>query len=200
MVAKTIRLVAVWMAVALVGCATTQITSSEDQRKLANQPAESELKVSEEAEASTAVEANVESEAEKSNQKDTVTPKAEPKAQTAPALEEPQPSPEQVVTRLQQEALQLQSEGRWSEAELKLERALRIDAEKVDIYHQLATVRMGQERFAEAEQIALKGLSLTDKTPKYKASLWEVIAQCRSAQGNINGAREARNEMLKWLE
>lgn len=200
MVAKTIRLVAVWMAVALVGCATTQITSSEDQRKLANQPAESELKVSEEAEASTAVEANVESEAEKSNQKDTVKPKAEPKAQTAPALEEPQPSPEQVVTRLQQEALQLQSEGRWSEAELKLERALRIDAEKVDIYHQLATVRMGQERFAEAEQIALKGLSLTDKTPKYKASLWEVIAQCRSAQGNINGAREARNEMLKWLE
>ena len=112
----------------------------------------------------------------------------------------PSPSPEQVVTRLQMEALQLQSEGRWSEAELKLERALRIDADKVDLYHQLATVRLGQERFAQAEQIAMKGLTLTDRTPKYKSSLWEVIAQCRSALGDIDGARQARAEMVKWLD
>ena len=84
--------------------------------------------------------------------------------------------------------------------QLKLERALRIDTDKVDLYHQLATVRMGQQRFAEAEQIALKGLTLTDQTPKFKASLWEVVAQCRSALGDIAGARTARNEMLKWME
>jgi tetratricopeptide (TPR) repeat protein len=113
---------------------------------------------------------------------------------------EPEPSPALVVTKLQQEALQLQSEGRWSEAELKLERALRIDAEKVDIYHQLATVRMGQDRFAEAEQIALKGLSMTDQTPKYKSALWEVISFCRSAQGDIKGAKDARQQMLQWME
>jgi len=110
-----------------------------------------------------------------------------------------EPSPIIVVKKLQQEALILQSEGRWSEAELKLERALRIDTDKVDIYHQLATVRMGQGRFSEAEQIALKGLSLTDETPEFKASLWSVIAQCRSAQSDIKGAREARSEMVKWL-
>ncbi len=111
----------------------------------------------------------------------------------------PAPTPEQVVTRLQLDALQLQSEGRWQEAEVVLERAMRIDAEKVDLYHQMATVRMGQQRFAEAEQIALKGLTLTDKTPKYKASLWEVIGQCRSAMGDVDGARKARSEMLKWM-
>ncbi len=116
------------------------------------------------------------------------------------AQEALEPSAAQVVTKLQMEALQLQSEGNWSDAELKLERALRINADKVDLYHQLATVRMGQKRFAEAEQIALKGLTLTDQTPKYKASLWEVISQCRSASGDISGARKARAEMLRWLE
>ena len=112
---------------------------------------------------------------------------------------EPAPSPDQVVLSLQQQALKYQSEGRWSEAEQILERALRIDADKVDLYHQLATVRMGQQRFAEAEQIALKGLTLTNQTADHKASLWEVIAQCRSAQSDIKGANEARDEMLKWM-
>ena len=104
-----------------------------------------------------------------------------------------------VVTRLQQEALVLQDQGNWPAAELKLARALRIDADKVDLYHQLATVRMGQQRFAQAEQIALKGLTFTDRSPKFKASLWQVIVQCRSAQGNVRGAREARQEMATWL-
>lgn len=110
-----------------------------------------------------------------------------------------EPDAEQVVIRLQQTALQFQSEGKWQEAENVLQRALRIDVQKVDIYHQLATVRMGQQRFAEAEQIAMKGLTYTDKSPKFKSSLWEVIAQCRSAQGDIKGANEARDEMLKWM-
>lgn len=126
----------------------------------------------------------------------------EPPALTklAPSAEPPaRADGQQVVTRLQQEALVLQAQGEWSAAEQKLERALRIDADKVDLYHQLATVRMGQQRFAQAEQIALKGLSLTDRSPKFKASLWQVIGQCRSAQGDIAGAREARQEMATWL-
>jgi predicted Zn-dependent protease len=126
-------------------------------------------------------------------------PEIDPDAQTEPKQSEPDVNPEQVVVRLQQKALQLQSEGKWQEAETVLQRALRIDVQKVDIYHQLATVRMGQQRFDEAEQIALKGLSYTDKTPKFKSSLWDVIAQCRSARGDLKGANEARSEMLKWM-
>ena len=104
----------------------------------------------------------------------------------------------QVVKRLQREALILQSEGRWAEAELKLERALRIDSQQGEIYEQLATVRMGQSRFSEAEQIALKGLSVANLADAQKGALWHVIAQCRSAQGDISGARAAREEMAKW--
>lgn len=105
----------------------------------------------------------------------------------------------EVVILLQKEALRLQSEGRWPEAELKLERALRLDGEKLDLYHQLATIRMGQQKFEQAEHIALKGLTLAGDEATARADLWAVIAQCRSAQGNISGAQEARAEMSAWM-
>ncbi len=111
-----------------------------------------------------------------------------------------EPDNEGVLDRLQREALILQSEGRWSEAELKLERALRIDSQQSILYEQLATVRMGQSRFAEAEQIALKGLSISNQTSEQKAVLWQVIAQCRAANSDIKGANEARKERERWLK
>lgn len=106
----------------------------------------------------------------------------------------------QVVQRLQRDALALQSQGRWSEAELLLERALRIDSQQIEIYEHLATVRMGQGRFAEAEQIALKGLSISQQSAEEKVRLWGVVAQCRSAQSNIEGANAAREEVKKWQQ
>ena len=191
MVAKNLSLVLL-AALALTACQTIpNATDSELLRR--NEPQNIELPVTPTKPKS---ERSHEPEVVVSQKKATKSPELEP----APAPEVVAPSADQVVTRLQLEALQLQSEGRWSDAELKLERALRIDTDKVDLYHQLATVRMGQLRFSEAEQIALKGLTLTDQTPKFKASLWEVIAQCRSGLGDISGARNARAEMLKWME
>jgi hypothetical protein len=198
MVAKIIRLVFIGSVILLSACQT--IAPSVDERESVIRSHEPENIVEPSQDATSAgdeIETSDEPVAIKTTPSSTKKKVETPQVK---APEPPPPSPEQVVTRLQQEALQLQSEGRWPDAELKLERALRIDAEKVDIYHQLATVRMGQERFEEAEQIALKGLTFTNQTPKFKSSLWEVIAQCRSAQGNIKGSREARAEMLKWME
>jgi predicted Zn-dependent protease len=111
---------------------------------------------------------------------------------------EPENTKNQVVEQLQREALASQARGDWAESELKLERALRILGDKPDLYRQLATVRMGQKRFDEAEQIALKGLTHANEDPEVKAALWQIIAQSRSATGNISGADEAREEMNKW--
>ena len=202
MVAKTVRLMAVATVLMFAGCQTIPLNESvdaQDARRQANEPEQIDVpSATSEAQASDAV-PTVESDADVKSSEATSETTDQPDTVVAPDPEEPAPSPELVVTRLQQQALQLQAEGRWTEAELILERALRIDAEKVDLYHQLATVRLGQQRFSEAEQIALKGLSLTDETPKYKASLWEVIAQCRSAMGNVSGAAEARSEMRRWM-
>ncbi|MBU2863715.1 hypothetical protein KO489_07670 [Reinekea forsetii] len=195
----------------LTGCATLSgIDQNTQSQRESNQPQMSELDTEAANSATASSEASAASDetiakkepAQTSQPAPSSKPQQDPgvdavQAQSEPA--EPPPSPEQVVIRLQQLALQLQSEGKWQEAETVLQRALRIDVQKVDIYHQLATVRMGQQRFTEAEQIAMKGLTYTDKSPKFKASLWEVIAQCRSAQGDIDGANEAREEMLKWM-
>ncbi|WP_132699597.1 tetratricopeptide repeat protein [Reinekea marinisedimentorum] len=111
---------------------------------------------------------------------------------------QPENTKSQVVQQLQKEALQSQAEGNWAESELKLERALRILGDDPDLYRQLATVRMGQQRFDEAEQIALKGMTHANDNPKVKAELWQIIAQSRSAAGNISGARAAREGVTKW--
>jgi len=190
MVAKSIRPVLIGLFVVLSACQTMTPVSESDALTRNNQPEEV---VVPETDTGAEITSN-------ENRPKAPEPKPAKKANEINIVAEPEPDPQQVVTQLQMEALQLQSEGRWSEAELKLERALRINAEKVDIYHQLATVRMGQKRFAEAEQIALKGLTLTDQSPKYKSSMWEVIAQCRSAMGDIKGAKKARQEMLHWMD
>lgn len=202
MVAKTVRLISLIAVLFAAGCQTIPVgESSNDARRQSNEPKNTEMPT-------TAVDTEngiaLTEEVDRSVQ-DSVTNNEGPNQPSVNTVEAEaqeattQPSPNLVVTRLQQQALQLQSEGRWREAELILERALRINADKVDLYHQMATVRLGQQRFTEAEQIALKGLSLTDETPKYKASLWEVIAQCRSAMGDVPGATEAREEMRYWM-
>jgi predicted Zn-dependent protease len=187
----------------VTGCSTlpSGATQTENQRSN-NQPELTELDSSSTADQSKApvtTRAQKESSETKTTQPSSAKPVQDPGVDVSSNDIVIEPDAEQVVIRLQQTALQFQSEGKWQEAENVLQRALRIDVQKVDIYHQLATVRMGQQRFAEAEQIALKGLTYTDKSPKFKSSLWEVIAQCRSAQGDIKGANEARDEMLKWM-
>lgn len=97
-----------------------------------------------------------------------------------------------VVAGLRREALSQQAAGEWQAAAALLERALRIDASNAELYRQIAEVRLGQERFAEAEQVAAKGLSLATGQPELEAALWRAIAQARSGQGDTKGAREAR--------
>lgn len=99
---------------------------------------------------------------------------------------------EDVVRELRQEALAQQAGGEWANAAALLERALRIDSSSPELYLQIAEVRLGQSRFAEAEQVASKGLSLVGYDAETEARLWQVMAQARSGQGNTAGARAAR--------
>lgn len=207
MVAKTVRLMPFMMVLVFAGCQMVPVDSAEivdsDRRRQANEPENAELPTAgPDASGQEMVPVNTDKvvDLEESPEPDSKPEESDEDGKlSGEEASAPEPEPSEVVTRLQQQALQLQSEGRWSEAELILERALRIEADKVDLYHQLATVRLGQQRFAEAEQIALKGLSLTDETPRYKASLWKVIAQCRSAMGDVSGATEARQAMIRWM-
>lgn len=117
-------------------------------------------------------------------QEDQLTPDAEPV--------EPAPDAAAAVDDLQSRALAAQAGGDWNRAAALLGRALRIDGERGELYLQIAEVRLGQGRFAAAEQVARRGLSVSTDDPARASALWRVIAQARSARGDTGGAREAR--------
>ncbi len=118
----------------------------------------------------------------------------EPETVTVPNAQPEPKTREDVVRELRQEALAQQAGGEWANAAALLERALRIDSSSPELYLQIAEVRLGQSRFAEAEQVASKGLSLVGYDAGTEARLWQVTAQARSGQGDTAGAREAREQ------
>lgn len=102
---------------------------------------------------------------------------------------QPQRSP---VDDLRAQALAAQASGDWDRAAGLLERALRLDSRDANLYAEIAEVRLGQGRFVDAEQIALRGLTVNANDDQRSARLWRTIAQARSGQGDIAGARQAR--------
>ena len=120
-----------------------------------------------------------------------------------PDLDEPTaPQPRSAVDNLRLQAQAAQANREWDKAAALLERALRLDSREADLYAEIAEVRLGQGRFAAAEQIALRGLTVNSGNEERSARLWHAIAQARSGQGNVAGARQARAQACEfgWCE
>lgn len=100
--------------------------------------------------------------------------------------------PRSAVDKLRLQAQAAQANGDWDKAAALLERALRLDSREADLYAEIAEVRLGQGRFVDAEQIALRGLTVNSGNEDRSARLWHAIAQARSGQGDVSGARQAR--------
>lgn len=102
------------------------------------------------------------------------------------------------VDELRTQAQAAQASGDWDKAAGLLERALRLDRREADLYAEIAEVRLGQGRFVDAEQIALRGLTVNSGNDERSARLWYAIAQARSGQGDVIGAREARAQACEF--
>ncbi len=81
--------------------------------------------------------------------------------------------------------------GRLPEAAVTLERALRIAPREPRIYRELAEVRLAEGKVAQAEQFARKGISLAGGADDEQARLWTVVAECRWAAKDSEGALDA---------
>ena len=68
--------------------------------------------------------------------------------------------PNSAVISLVSSARELKNRGEYSASAAKIERALRIDPMSVSAYGLLAEVRLLQDQYIEAEQMAKKGLSI----------------------------------------
>ena len=83
-------------------------------------------------------------------------------------------------------------EGRLNLASSLLERALRIEPKNAFVWHKLAGVRFKQKRWKLAESLAQKSYLFSFDDVSLQVYNWHLIASARNKQGDIPGARQAR--------
>lgn len=98
------------------------------------------------------------------------------------------------VIALLQGAAEQQKQGEFSAAQSSLERAQRIAPRDPHVYMQLADLRRQQGQYLQAEQFALKGLTLARGQSALERKFWILIADIRSEGGDHSGAAAARDK------
>ena len=101
-------------------------------------------------------------------------------------------SRDRVVIALLDTAQRQSRAGDLEAAAASLERGLRISPRNAVLWQRLASVRLEQGRYRQAEQLAAKSNALAGPEPQLRAHNWEIIAQAREFQGDSRGAAEAR--------
>ncbi|WP_163835788.1 tetratricopeptide repeat protein [Spartinivicinus ruber] len=84
--------------------------------------------------------------------------------------------------RLIDRALEQRATGDLEAAAATLERALRVAPNDPEVYYELASIRLNQQNYAQAEQLARRGLSLT-RDPGMRARLQSIIDQSSTGRG-----------------
>ncbi len=113
---------------------------------------------------------------------------ADPTTTTPP----PPVSGNRAVVALVERARQEAGGGRRESASASLERALRIEPRNAWLWHELARLRLTQGQYAQAVSLAQKSNSLAVRERALQALNWHLIADARIAQGNPDGAAQAR--------
>lgn len=104
----------------------------------------------------------------------------------------PPVSGNRAVVALLERARQEADSGRRESAGASLERALRIEPRNAWLWHELARLRLTQGQYAQAVSLALKSNSLGTRLRDLQVLNWNLIADARIAQGDTNGAAQAR--------
>ena len=112
-----------------------------------------------------------------------------------PPLEEtakPERAPSSsAVSRLHADAKKQLAAKQYNAAASTLERALRIAPRNGELWHSLAVVRLQQQRWEMARNMAAKSNSLATADRPLQARNWRLIANSHRAQGNQQSAQEA---------
>lgn len=87
--------------------------------------------------------------------------------------------------------------GRFANAAASLERALRLEPRNPRLWQELARVRLQQEQYPAAENMARRSNSFAGSDTALRAENWRLIAQALEARGDADGARAARESAEK---
>ena len=100
----------------------------------------------------------------------------------APSQAAPAPKPQSSVTlALQDEAQHAATAGDYAKATQILERAIRIEPDRAELWLELARVHLKEGDAAQAEQFARKALLFTGNRYDLEQQAWVVIADAKAA-------------------
>ena len=116
----------------------------------------------------------------------------------APSAIESEPKNAAVVALLGSAKQQTKS-GETHAAQTSLQRAQRIAPREPEVYYELAKAHVELEDYGLAEQVALKGVSIVQGQPTKLHRFWTLIAGIRTAAGNKNSAKKARELANSYL-
>jgi len=102
------------------------------------------------------------------------------------------------VITLLDEANNYSQQGDLRSAQTSLQRAQRIAPRDPEVYYSLANTHLALQDFSLAEQVALKGVSIVQGQPSQLRQFWNLIAVIRTAAGNANGAKQARDTANRY--
>ncbi len=103
------------------------------------------------------------------------------------------PTVKPVVLKLMRDADEAFAASDYVTAALAFERALRIEPHNALLWHRLAQVRVRQQHFHQAIQLASKSNTLT-RDKQLRVSNWLLIAQAYEHSGKLSEADTARKK------
>ncbi len=89
--------------------------------------------------------------------------------------------------------------GDLDSAAATLERAIRIDSRNPVLWHHLASVRLAEGEYLQAENLAAKSNSLAPGNRAQQIRNWQLIADARRSRGDLAGASVAE-QRIRILE
>jgi len=86
-----------------------------------------------------------------------------------------------------------QDQGNLTEATTYVERAIRINPRRADLWVQLGRLQLAQSSPQAAQRYAQKAITLAGNRLDWIRDAWLLIAQAKQAQGHTEEANEIRN-------
>lgn len=112
-------------------------------------------------------------------------------------VEETPPVPHGVAASLQKSAGESLSAGRFSQAEILVERALRLEPRNPELWHMMARVKAGQNNPAQTVQFCLKSNSLAAGNLTLTRRNWLLMEKAYQSMGQAEQAAQARKKAKK---
>ncbi|MBV1904767.1 MAG: hypothetical protein KUG75_01720 [Pseudomonadales bacterium] len=100
------------------------------------------------------------------------------------------------VLSLQNASASARASDNLPQAIAYIERALRIDAQRMGLWLELAQLHLESLNFSNAEQVARKALTFKQESSEQISIAWLIIATCLEASGDSAQAQDIRDYVV----